>query len=138
VKLPDVNVLLYAMNTDAPEHRRARDWLDGALSGGGGVAFAWVALLGFVRISTRLPKAFSVTEASDTIEQWLARPHAEIVHPTRRHAQLLRELLEQAGRAGNLTTDAHLAALAIEHGATLATFDGDFHRFSELRLEYLR
>jgi predicted nucleic acid-binding protein len=60
------------------------------------------------------------------------------VHPTRRHAQLLRELLEQAGTAGNLTTDAHLAALAIEHGATLATFDGDFHRFSELRLEYLR
>jgi toxin-antitoxin system PIN domain toxin len=138
VKLPDVNVLLYTMNTDAPEHRRAREWLDGALSGREGVAFTWVALLGFVRIATRLPKPFSVVEAFDTVEQWLAWRHAEIVHPTRRHLQLVRSLLEQAGTAGNLTTDAHLAAMAIEHGATLASFDGDYHRFAGLRFEYLR
>jgi predicted nucleic acid-binding protein len=89
-------------------------------------------------LATRAPKPRLAAEAFDVVDRWLARPNAEIVHPTRRHAQLLRGLLEQAGAAGNLTTDAHLAALAIEHGATLATFDGDFQRFSELRVEYLR
>jgi toxin-antitoxin system PIN domain toxin len=138
VKLPDVNVLIYASNTRAQEHGTARAWLERALSGAEPVALAWVSLLGFLRISTRLTRPLSPREALDTIDEWLDRPNAEIVHPTRRHAHVLRELLEQAGTAGNLTTDAHLAALAIEHGATLATFDGDFHRFSELRLEYLR
>ncbi|MDQ3768822.1 MAG: type II toxin-antitoxin system VapC family toxin [Actinomycetota bacterium] len=138
MKLPDVNVLLYAMNVDAPEHRRAREWLERALSGSEAVAFAWVVLSGFVRISTRAPKPRSVAQAFDVVEEWLDRPNVEVVHPTRRHAPLLRGLIEQAGTAGNLTTDAHLAALAIEHGATLASFDGDLHRFAGLRLEYLR
>lgn len=138
MKLPDVNVLLYAQNSEASGHERARVWLDGSLSGREPVAFAWVALLGFVRISTLLPRPNTPAEAFDTIDEWLARPNAEIVHPTRRHPALLRSLLEPAGVGGNLSTDAHLAALAIEHGATLATFDGDFHRFADLRLEYLR
>lgn len=138
MKLPDVNVLLYAMNVDAPEHRRAREWLERALSGSEAVAFAWVVLLGFVRISTRAPKPRSVAQAFDVVEEWLDRPNVEVVHPTRRRAPLLRGLIEQAGAAGNLTIDAHLAALAIEHGATLASFDGDLHRFAGLRLEYLR
>jgi toxin-antitoxin system PIN domain toxin len=138
VKLPDVNVLVYASNVDAPEHGRATAWLSAALGGGESIAFAWVALLGYVRIATRMPTPRSVSFVFDVVDEWLARPNAEIVQPTRRHQQLVRSLLEHAGAGGNLTTDAHLAALAIEHGATLATFDGDFHRFAGLRLEYLR
>jgi toxin-antitoxin system PIN domain toxin len=138
VKLPDVNVLIFAMNTDAPEHIRARRWLVDALSGSSVVAFAWVALLGFARISSRLPEPFSVTEVCDTIEGWIAHPNAELVQPTRRHPHVLCSLLEEAGTAGILTTDAHLVAVAIEHGATLASFDADFHRFAGLRFEYLR
>lgn len=138
MKLPDVNVLLYAKNADAPDHGRGRAWLEDALSGVEPVAFAWVVLLGFVRIATRMPSPLTVAEALDTIDEWLERPNAEIVHPTRRHPRLLRALLEPTGGAGNLTTDAHLAALAIEHGATLASFDGDFHRFAGLEFEYLR
>lgn len=136
MKLPDVNVLLYAKNADASEHERARMWLESALSVAEPVGFAWIALLGFVRISTRL--GLAPVKALDTVDEWLARPNAEIAHPTRRHAPVLRALLQDAGTAGNLTTDAHLATLAIERGATLASFDGDFHRFADLRFEYLR
>ncbi len=138
MKLPDVNVLIYASNTRAQEHGTARAWLERALSGAEPVALAWVSLLGFVRVSTRLTRPLSPHEALDAIDEWLDRPNAEVVHPTRRHAHVLRRLIEQTGTAGNLTTDAHLAALAIEHGATLASFDGDFHRFPDLRFEYLR
>ncbi len=138
MKLPDVNVLLYAINTAAPQHAPAAAWLERALSGTQPVALAWIALLGFLRISTRLEKPLSPREALEVIDGWLERPNAEIVHPTRRHAGVLRGLIEQAGTGGNLTTDAHLAALAMEHGATLASYDGDFHRFAGLRFEYLR
>lgn len=138
MKLPDVNVLLFAQNSEAPDHERARDWLENALSGREPVGFAWAALLGFIRISTLLTRPKTPAEAFDTVDEWLQRPAAEIVQPTRRHGGLLRGLLTEAGTAGNLTTDAHLAALAIEHGATLASFDGDFHRFCDLRFEYLR
>jgi predicted nucleic acid-binding protein len=72
------------------------------------------------------------------VDEWLAQPPAAIVHPGRRHLRIWRDLLEPSGTAGNLTTDSHLAALAIEHGATLASFDGDFHRFRGLDFEYLR
>ena len=138
MKVPDVNVLLYAKNSDAREHSRARAWLEEALSGAEPVGFAWVVLLGFLRIATRLSSPLPAPEALDTIDEWLERPNGEIVHPTRRHPQLLRELVERSGTAGNLTTDAHLAALTMEHGATLSSFDGDFHRFAGLRFEYLR
>lgn len=138
MRLPDVNVLVYAHNTDAAEHDRARRWLEAALIGPEPIAFAWVALLGFIRISTRLAQPMAPGEAFDIVDELTMRPNAEIVHPTRRHRTVLRSLLEPQGVAGNLTTDAHLATLAIEHGATLASFDADFHRWPELRFEYLR
>lgn len=138
MRLPDVNVLLFAQNSEAPDHERARAWLDCALSSRESVGFAWVALLGFIRLSTTLPRPNTPGEAFDVVGEWLDRPNAEIVQPTRRHAAVLRALVEDAGTAGHLTTDAHLAALAIEHGAALASFDGDFHRFAGLRFEYLR
>jgi len=117
-----------------------RAWLARALSGTEPVGFAWAALFAFVRIGTK-PSVFADPlrpgEALDLVDAWLAQPCAAIAHPTSRHAALIRELLTGVGVAGDLTSDAHLAALAIEHGATLATFDADFHRFDSMDLEYL-
>jgi toxin-antitoxin system PIN domain toxin len=136
VKLPDANVLLYAVHTRSPHHERMRGWLEVALSGTETVGFAWVALIAFVRIATN-PRVFTSplapTEAFEYVDEWLKRPVATVVHPGPRHGALLRELLEPIGTAGNLTTDAHLAALAIEHAGTLYSADTDFARFARLR-----
>jgi hypothetical protein len=99
------------------------------------VGFAWVVLLGFVRLSTT-PRTngspWDVREALDAVDSWLAQPVATVVHPTPRHGSVLRDLLVPLGAGGNLTSDAHLAALAIEHGATLCSHDNDFSRFAGL------
>ena len=141
MKLPDLNVLLYATNKDSPQHRRARDWLEAAFGEPAGVGFAWAALLGFVRLATRqgiLAAPLPVEDALGVITAWLSHPAAHVLNPTEHHAPLLARLLVGAGRGGNLTTDAHLAALAIEHGATLASFDRDFARFTGLDFELLK
>jgi toxin-antitoxin system PIN domain toxin len=141
VKLPDVNVLLYAANADSPRHRSALAWLERAFASSGGVAFAWVALLGFIRIGTTpgiLTRPIVTETAFKFVRAWLSQPNARVVHPTERHETLLASLLLAAGKAGGITTDAHLAALAIEHGATLASFDRDFDRFDGLDFEWLR
>lgn len=136
MKLADVNLLVYAYDQGSPQHPRARDWLKERLSGGETFAFAWVVLLAFVRLVTN-PRLFadpmSLGEALDLVDAWLAQPCATVLHPGDRHAMLLRQLLEPFGTAGNLTTDAHLAALAIEHGAELCSADADFSRFPGLR-----
>lgn len=136
MKLPDINLLLYAINEGSPHHQRAKPWLEQTLSGTEGVGFAWLALLGFIRISTNpvaLEHPLSPSEAIDYVEEWLAPPVASIVSPTTQHATVLRRLLDSVGTAGNLTSDAHLAALAIEHGAELCSSDADFSRFAGLR-----
>lgn len=134
--LPDLNLLIYAVNTDASPHAVARQWWQHQLSASETVALTWTVLLGFVRLATN-PRVFAspldVTEAVGEIEAWLARPCTTLVHPSDRHPALLRELLSGTGTAGSLTTDAHLAALAIEHGATLCSADRDFARFPGLR-----
>lgn len=136
MKLTDVNLLLYALDATAPRHRAARRWLEEQLSGTETFAFTSVVLLAFIRLATN-PRVFErplePTEAFDIVEGWLAQPCATVVHPTDRHPAVLRELLEPPGTAGNLTTDAHLAALAIEHGAELCSCDADFSRFPGLR-----
>jgi uncharacterized protein len=136
VKLPDVNLLIYAADETANLHEQAHAWVEDALSGGGEtIAFAWVALLGFIRLSTslrRMGSPWSVERALDVVDGWLSQPVATIVHPTNRHPAVLRDLLSPLGAGGNLTTDAHLAALAIEHGATLCSSDNDFSRFPGL------
>ena len=116
MKSVDGNVLLYAVNRQAIEHKAAHRWLTGALSGNEVVGLPWVSLLAFIRLSTSrrifaspLPPADAMT----VVESWLAQPAAVTVEPTTRHTSVLRGLLEQAGTAGNLTTDAHIAALAI-------------------------
>jgi uncharacterized protein len=136
VKLPDVNLLLYAADERAPRHGPARKWLESTLSGAETVAFAWLTLIAFIRISTSPRSAetpLKVEQALDVVDGWLAVPLAMVIHPTVRHAAVLRDLLRPLGTAGNLTSDAHLAALAIEHGATLYSCDNDFSRFSGLR-----
>jgi uncharacterized protein len=140
MKLPDVNVLLFATNEGSAEHDVARSWLEAAFEEPGGVGFAWVALLGFMRLATRrgiFTKPLAVEDALSVVRVWIDEPRANVLHPTERHAPLLARLLIPAGTGGNLTTDAHLAALAIEHGATLGSFDRDFERFSGLAFEAL-
>lgn len=141
MKVPDVNVLLYALDRTARRHESARDWLERALSGPETVGLAWITLLGVIRLSTNpsvFDPALDPDVALDVIDDWLAQPSATTIHPTDRHSSVLRSLLTETGAAGNLTTDAHLAALAIEHGATLSSYDTDFHRFSGLKYEQLR
>ena len=140
MKLPDLNVLLYATNKDSKQHRRAREWLEAAFEEPAGVGFAWAALLGFIRLATRqgiLAAPLPVEDAIGVMTAWLSHPAAQIMNTTEHHAPLLARLLIGAGAGGNLTTDAHLAALAIEHGATLGSFDRDFARFTGLEFELL-
>lgn len=140
MKLPDTNVLLHAANSDAPQHTAAVRWLADAFDAPSGVALSWVAMLGFIRIATRrgiLPHPLTVEQALQLVNHWLHQPSARVIDPGARHAALLGRLLLGAGSAGNLTNDAHLAALAIEHGATLGSFDRDFQRFAGLSFELL-
>lgn len=138
MKLVDANVLLYAVNSDARHHEESRGWLDRSLSGGATVAFAWVPLLAFVRLATKVdlfPAPLAVDAAMTQVESWLSQPTAALVEPTSRHPSLVRELLAAAGAGGNLVNDAHLAALAIEHGCQVVSYDTDFARFPRVRWE---
>ena len=138
MRLPDLNLLLYAVDAGSPQHGVARPWLADRMSGTEAIGLAWITLIGFVRLITSpsvLAHPLSAPQAFDVIDGWLARPQVVVVHPTVRHAQVLGGLLELVGTAGNLATDAHLAALAIEHGATLESHDHDFGRFPGLRWE---
>jgi len=137
VLLVDANVLLYAVNEEAGEHAAARNWLRRALGGGEAVAFAWTVVLAFLRVSTHpavFPRPLAAAQAAEVVERWLETPPALTLEPTRRHLPLLRGLLERSGTAGNLVGDAHLAALALEHGATVVSFDRDFARFEGVAL----
>ena len=132
----DANILLYAVDAASAHHERSRSWLDASLAGAEAVGLAWVALLAFIRIGTSraiLPAPMTVDEAVGQVEAWLGAPAAVIAQPTARHASVLRGLLRETGTAGNLTTDAHLAALAIEHGAEIVSYDRDFARFAGVR-----
>ncbi len=140
MRLPDTNVLLYAVNRDAPQQAVAERWLTEAFDSPAGAGLAWVVLLGFIRIATRpgiFANPLSAEQALRCVDDWLAHPAARVVQPGERHAALLGRLLLGAGVAGSLTTDAHVAALAIEHGATLGTFDRDFARFAGLDWQLL-
>ena len=130
--LVDANVLLHAVNTRAREHATAREWLLDALGGREVVAFAWTVLLAFLRLSTHpavFPRPLTIEQAASVLEPWVGAHPAVIVEPTRRHLPLMRGLLARSGTAGNLVGNAHLAALALEHDATVVSFDRDFGRF---------
>jgi len=135
VKIVDLNLLVYATNSDAPDHELARKWWEHAIASDETVGLAWVVLLGYLRLTTRpglLPRPLSVSQATGVIDEWLDQPVTIVVLPGERHWSILKSLLQSIGAAGNLTTDAHLAALAIERSATLYSSDSDFARFAEL------
>ena len=131
--LIDANLLIYAVDRDSPHHAPARRWLEGALSGSTSVGIPWIAALAFVRITTHpavMRKPLSTDRAIGYVDGWLRQPAVRLIAPGERHWPILRNLLLSSGSAGNLTSDAHLAALAIEQGAAVASADNDFRRFA--------
>lgn len=134
--LVDANLLVYAHVRDFEQHEAARSWLDAQFGNAARVGLPWASLLGFLRLVTN-PRIFERPEptasAWQQIEEWLDREGAWVPEPTVRHRHVLGSLLSRVAVSGNLVPDAHLAALAIEHGLTLASTDGDFARFPDLR-----
>ena len=134
--LVDANLLVYAHVSSFAQHERAREWLDGQLNGPARVGLPWPSLLAFLRLVTN-PRIFEKPERSEEawaqVQGWLHQDNVGIPQPTERHAEVLGALLATAGVQGNLVPDADLAALAIEHGLTLCSTDGDFGRFATLR-----
>lgn len=137
--VPDVNLLVYAVHQESAQHTAAKQWLDELLNGDEPVGFAWTVITGFIRVATNprvvTGQPMTLGRAIDLMELWLSRPMVSTIEPGPQHWRILRELLHAAGRGGNLTTDAHLAALCVERGATLHSADGDFQRFRGLRYE---
>ena len=134
--LPDVNVLVHAYNTGASAHPQARAWWEQVLSAPEPVTLPWVVILGYVRIMTN-PRAvlrpISISDAARDVRSWLGCQQATIIHPGEKHAGLFFGFLTAIGKGANLTTDAHLAALSLEHHARIATTDNDFARFKGVR-----
>lgn len=131
-----MNLLVYAVDATSPHHARARRWWDETLSSEAIVGLCWPSLLGFVRLVTNrrvFASPMAVQDATRYVAQWIEQPNATIVVPGPRHWALLRHMLESTGLGANLTTDAHIAALAFEHGFTIATNDADFERFEGVR-----
>ena len=132
----DVNLLIYAVNQDSPDHGKAKAWLESMVSGTETVGLPWIVLLAFLRLTTRtglFQKPLTVEAAFDLVDAWLQQPSVTVPEPTSRHLRTLRDLVSPLGTGGNLTSDAHLAAIAIEHGAELCSTDNDFERFNRLR-----
>jgi toxin-antitoxin system PIN domain toxin len=136
VRIVDANVLLYAVNSDAVHHETSRTWLDRGLAGSDRVGLAWVPLLAFVRLVIKeglFPRPMSPRDAMAQVEGWLGAPGAVPVNPTARHTGVLAGLLAASGTGGNLVSDAHVAALALEHRAEVVSYDADFGRFEGVR-----
>ena len=134
--LIDANLLLYAYHPKAEQHEKSRAWLEAVLSGPDLVRFTWLTLWAFLRIATNsrvFERPLSPSEAAAAISTWLGQPVAGILDPGERHWDILRGLLRDGQTVGPLMMDAVLAAIGIEHGATLCTTDRDFSRFSGLK-----
>lgn len=130
--LVDANLLIYAIDADSPRHQGARQWLEETLSGSTRLGLAWIVTLAFVRITTRtgiLRNPQSPEAALGYVDSWLQQPFVQSVGPGDHHWPIFRNLTLTVGTAGNLTSDAHLAALAIEHGCAVYSTDNDFKRF---------
>ena len=134
--VPDINLLIYAHNDQAPEHSRARAWWEAALNGKVAVGLPWISIGGFIRLMTHprvLARPMDIHQAILHVRSWLVQPPVRILHPGSRFETLFFDYLAQLGSGGNLTTDAQLAALAVEHQAELHSCDVDFARFPGLR-----
>ncbi len=134
--IPDLNLLVYAHNAADERHAAARAWWEDCLNGAEPVGLAWATMLGFVRLTTHrqvLVQPLPVATATGVVEEWLDQPIVRVLVPGRDHARHCFGYLKKLGVAGNLTTDAHLAALAVEYQAELHSTDTDFARFPGLR-----
>ncbi len=135
--LPDTNLLLYAYNATDPKHTAARNWLKETINGSEPVGFCWPVILGFLRLITNkniFLQPFEMNEAVEIVSRWLKQPNSVVLEPTDRHWLILSDLLVKCQVRGSLATDAEIASLAIEHGATLHSADRDFLRFSGLTI----
>lgn len=134
--LVDANILLYAEDVLSPNHEKARQWWDSQLSGVAPVCLCWTVVSAFIRIGTN-PRVFenplSLQQAARRVDSWFKQPCVRMITPTDRHWPILKKLLVETQAAGNLVTDAHLAALAMEYGCQLASSDADFSRFPKLK-----
>lgn len=131
--LVDANLLIYAIDQESAHHAKAHAWVEQILSETTPVGIALIVILAFLRITTLkhlTQNALSPERAISYVDSWLAMPHVSLVLPGKRHWPILRNLLQASGTSGNRTTDAHLAALAIEHGYTVFTADSDFRKFA--------
>lgn len=138
MRIVDLNVVLYAVNSDAAQHKRMREWWEAAMNGDDTVGLTWVVLLGFLRLATNprvFPRPLAPGLAAAMVDRWLSHDNIRVVREKDGHWETLTSLLRDSGTAGNLTTDAHLAALAMTHDAVLASCDTDFARFKRLRWE---
>ena len=134
--IPDLNLLIYAHNDGAPFHRPARLWWEGLMNGTERVGIPWVVVTGFIRLLTHpsvLEKPATPTRAMDYVAEWFQFPHVSPLNPGREHLSALHRALDAAVVGGNLVTDSHIAALAIEYQAELHSNDTDFSRFPGLR-----
>lgn len=134
--VPDINLLVYTYNSDAPRHAHARAWWEGLLNGRDPVGIPWAVSLGFVRLMTNpavLVTPVAPGVAISFVRSWLDRAHVEVVNPGPRHLEILAHLFDAVGAGSNLTTDTHLAAIAIEYQGEVHSNDADFARFPGLR-----
>lgn len=134
--LVDANLLIYAVDADSVSHAPARRWLESTLNAGDEVGLAWVVTLAFLRVTTHprvMRTPLSPEAAIAYVDGWLALPNVRPLVPGARHWSVLKHLLATSGTAGNLTSDAHLAALAVETSATVYSADADFRRFPAVR-----
>lgn len=132
----DTNILLYSRNVADPRHDAVSSWFSNAMAGPTRIGFPWLALVGFVRISTQariFAAPLSPEQAWEQVDNWLTSPGAWVARETDEHARVMGDLITRYSLAGPIVSDAHLAALAIEHGVALVSTDGDFARFTELR-----
>lgn len=132
----DANLLIYATNRESRDHSAAKAWWETVLNADEPVGLPWLVILAFLRITTNpriLESPLSFRQAAAAVDEWLEQPPARVVEPTERHWGIFKDLLMPFGAAANLTSDAHLAALAVEHGAELCSADADFSRFPNLR-----
>ena len=136
MKVVDLNLLIYATNEDAPDHENARRWWASCLDGIETIGLPWVVLFGFLRITTNsriMPKPLTHVQALELVDSWLIQEPVQIISPSSRHWPIFRQIIMQFGAASNLTTDAHIAALAIERGGILYSADNDFSRIPDLK-----
>lgn len=136
--LVDANLILYAIDSSSPMHEKAVLWWNRSLSGSSPVCLSWTVILAFIRIATNariFDKPLSLDQALSYVNDWLAQPCVRIIGPTVSHWEVFQRLLKSGQAVANLTTDAHLAAIAIEHGCTMMSTDSDFMRFKGLKWE---